>query len=174
MKLFLMAVIFIAFCIYVLAVGKPKITHVKRSLKINAKREEIFAIINDFKQWALWSPYEKDPQMSKVFEGSENGAGAIYKWSGDKNVGEGEITILETTPPNELIMKLHMIRPFDALNDVRFSIENDGADESLVTWELKAPASLFARVMANFVNMDKMIGGDFEIGLARLKAICEK
>jgi Polyketide cyclase / dehydrase and lipid transport len=175
MKFLFLLVVICAITIYLLALTKPKTTHCIRKIKIKSASKAIFDKINDFKNWDDWSPYLKDPNMVKTYSGAQMGIGAHYAWSGDKNVGEGEITITDTTPTSQICLNLHMIKPFEAQNNVVFNLtENENGDETEVSWELSAPAPLFTRVMSVFFDMDKMIGNDFEIGLLRLKQVVEK
>lgn len=155
------------------AATRPDTLHVERSIDIKARPEELFALVSDFRQWDAWSPYNKDPAMKKTYSGSASGKGAMYAWEGNKDVGRGEITITDTTPPKEIVMALHMIQPFEGRNHVVFSLDAKG-DDTTVTWTLEDKHTYFMKVMSLFLNLDKMIGGDFETGLARLKAVAEK
>lgn len=152
---------------------KPDTLHVERSIQIKAPPEKIFPLINDFHQWQAWTPYNKDPAMKKTYGGSESGKGAYYTWEGNQEVGQGEITIAETTPPNQLVFDLHMMKPFEGRNIATFTLTPAG-DATTVTWSLDDKQKLMMKVMSLFVNMDKMIGKDFETGLANLKQVVEK
>jgi hypothetical protein len=156
------------------AASKPDTFRVQRSTSIKAPPETIFPLINDFRQWASWSPYEhKDPAMKKSYSGAPAGKGAIYEWDGDKNVGKGRIAIAESTPARTVRLNLDMIRPFECHNVVVFTLE-PATGETNVTWAMDGANNFISKVMGVFLDMDKMVGNDFEAGLASLKAIAEK
>jgi carbon monoxide dehydrogenase subunit G len=159
--------------LFICASTKPDIFHVERSIDIKATPERIFPFINDFHQWDAWTPYNKDPGMQKSYSGSDSGKGAHYAWTGNKKVGQGEITITDTTPPNQLVFDLHMIKPFEGRNVATFSLIESG-DSTKVTWGLDDKHTLKLKVITLFLNLDQVIGKDFEVGLTRLKALVEK
>lgn len=173
LKIILIAVVVLLAIILIYASTKPDTLHVERAIDIKTSPEKIFLLINDFQQWVAWSPYNKDPAMKKTYSGSTSGKGAIYAWEGNKEVGQGKITIVDSTPPREIVMALHMIKPFEGHNHVVFSLDAKG-DTTTVTWTLEDKHTYFMKVMSLFLNLDKMIGSDFETGLARLKAVAEK
>jgi uncharacterized protein YndB with AHSA1/START domain len=156
------------------AATKPDVFRVQRSASIKAPPEKIFPLINDFRSWSSWSPYEhKDPAMKKTFSGAAVGKGAVYEWEGDKNVGSGRIEIADTAPPNKVSIKLDMIKPFAAHNQVEFRLEPRG-DVTDVTWAMNGHTPYLAKVMHVFIDVDRMVGQDFEAGLASLKSVAEK
>jgi uncharacterized protein YndB with AHSA1/START domain len=156
-----------------LAATKPNIFRVQRSATINAPPDRIFPHIADFRSWPAWSPYEKkDPAMKKTFSGAAIGKGAIYEWDGDKNVGAGRIEITEATPPSRVALNLDMWKPFEAHNQVEFTLQPLG-NATMVTWAMNGHTPFFAKIIHVFMDMDRMVGGDFEIGLANLKSIAE-
>jgi carbon monoxide dehydrogenase subunit G len=156
------------------AATKPDVFRVQRSASIKAPPEKIFPLINDFRSWSSWSPYEhKDPAMKKTFSGAAAGTGAVYEWEGDKNVGSGRIEIADTAPPNKVSIKLDMIKPFAAHNQVEFRLEPRG-DVTDVTWAMNGHTPYLAKVMHVFIDVDRMVGQDFEAGLASLKSVAEK
>lgn len=170
----LAAVIVIGIAIVlVLAAMKPDTFTIRRSLAINTPPERIFPLISDFKRWGAWSPWEKkDPQMKRSFSGPESGLGSIYAWEGDKNVGQGRMEIVEATAPGKVALKLDFIKPFEAHNVVTFALEPQGSATN-VTWTMTGPTPFFAKIFHVFMNMDRMVGGDMETGLAALKAAAE-
>jgi uncharacterized protein YndB with AHSA1/START domain len=168
----LVAILLIAI-VLIYAATKPDLFHVERAIDIKAPPEKIFGLINDFRQWDAWTPYNKDPAMKRTYSANTIGKGAHYAWEGNKDVGQGEITITDTTPPKEIEMELHMIKPFEGRNHVVFSIEAAG-DSTKVTWSLEDQHTYFLKLLSIFLNLDKMIGSDFETGLAKLKAVAEK
>ena len=173
--LIVVAVLVIAIGIVLaIAATKPDTFRVQRSASINAPPEKIFPHIVDFRSWAAWSPYEhKDPAMKKTFTGAASGRGAVYEWDGDKNVGQGRIEITEASPPSRVALNLDMLKPFEAHNKVEFMLLPQGG-ATVVTWAMNGHTPFFAKVIHVFFNMDKMVGGDFEVGLANLKAVAER
>jgi carbon monoxide dehydrogenase subunit G len=160
--------------ILIYAATRPDSFRVQRSASIKAPPEKIFALIDDLKAWAAWSPYEKkDPSMKRSFGAVTAGKGATYAWQGDRNVGEGHMEIVEAASPSKVLIKLDFVKPFEAHNNAEFILEPKG-DSTLVTWAIYGPSAYVTKVMGLFFNMDTMIGRDFEAGLADLKAAAEK
>lgn len=156
------------------AASRPDAIRVERSASIKAPPEKIFAQINDLRAWAAWSPYEKkDPAMKRTFGAVTAGKGAVYEWHGNKNVGRGRMEITETAQPSKIIIKLDFFEPFEGHNTAEFSMDRKG-DATTVTWAMYGPASFVSKLMGVFINMDRMIGADFEAGLANLRSITEK
>jgi len=157
-----------------IAVTKPDTFHVQRSASIQAPPAKIFPLIDDFKNWTAWSPYEhKDPAMKRTFGATVAGRGAVYEWDGNGQVGSGRITIVDTAPPSKVDIKLDMLRPIAAHNDVEFTLAPEGG-ATKVTWAMTGQVPYVAKIIHVFFNMDRMVGGDFETGLANLKRIAEK
>jgi carbon monoxide dehydrogenase subunit G len=170
------AVVIVVALVAVLAYAatKPDTFRLSRSTSIKAPPEKIFPFLNDLRSFATWSPYErKDPAMKRTFGGASSGKGATYDWDGDKNVGQGRLTIAESSPPSKVMMNLDFLRPWEAHNVVEFTLEPKG-DTTNVTWAMQGPAPYMAKVMHVFMNMDRMVGDDFEAGLANLKTLAEK
>jgi uncharacterized protein YndB with AHSA1/START domain len=160
--------------VLVFAATKPDTFRVERSMSIKAPPEKIFPYINDLHGWQAWSPYEhKDPAMKRAHSGAPAGKGAVYAWDGNREVGQGSIEITEATAPSNVRMKLDFVRPFEATNVVDFTLRPEG-DATKVTWAMNGPANFISKVMQVFMNMDRMVGTDFEAGLAKLKSIAEK
>jgi uncharacterized protein YndB with AHSA1/START domain len=160
--------------ILILALRKPDRFRVLRETSIKAPPESIFPLINDFHQWGGWSPYEhRDPAMKRTFDGADSGAGAVYAWDGDKNIGSGRMEILESAALSKIVIKLDFFKPFEAHNTAEFTMLPQG-DATHVTWLMHGPAPLMSKVMQVFMNFDRMIGKDFEVGLANLKKLTEK
>ena len=160
--------------ILIYASTKPDTFRVQRTASIKAPPEKIFPLINDFKAWPVWSPYEKkDPAMKRSYGAVTAGKGATYGWEGDKNVGQGSMEILEAAPPRKVVIKLDFLKPFEAHNIGEFILEPKG-DTTSVTWAIYGPAPYMSKVISTFVDMDNMIGKDFEQGLASLKTAVEK
>ena len=160
--------------VLVLATTKPNTLRVQRVISIEAPADRIFPLINDFHQWVTWSPYEnKDPAMKRTYGGADSGKGAVYTWDGDKNVGSGRMEILDTAMPSKILIKLDFFKPFEGHNTAEFTMLPQG-DVTRVTWTMTGPAVFMSKVMQVFMNLDRMIGRDFETGLANLKKLTEK
>ena len=160
--------------VLILAATKPATLRVQRSVSINAPPERIFSLISDFHQWVTWSPYEqKDPAMKRTYSGAERGRGAVYAWDGNKNVGSGRMEILDVSAPSKIVIKLDFFKPFEGHNTAEFTMLPQG-DGTHVTWLMHGPARFLTRLIQVFMNLDKMIGKDFEAGLANLKTLTEK
>jgi Polyketide cyclase / dehydrase and lipid transport len=164
--------------VLILAATKPARFSVLRATSVKAPPEKIFPLINDFHQWGTWSPYEnKDPAMKRSYSGAESGKGAVYAWDGNKNVGSGRMEILEASVPSKIVIKLDFFTPFEGHNTAEFTMLSQGDATNLttdVTWLMHGPAPFMSKVMQVFMNIDNMIGKDFEIGLANLKRLTEK
>ena len=160
--------------VLVLAATKPNKLRVQRAISIKAPPERVFSLISDFHQWLSWSPYEqKDPAMKRTYGGAERGKGAVYAWDGDRNVGSGRMEILEASAPQKIVIKLDFFKPFEGHNTAEFTMLPQG-DGTHVTWLMHGPANFMSRLIQVFMNLDNMIGKDFEAGLANLKTLSEK
>jgi hypothetical protein len=156
------------------AATKPDDFRVTRSARIDAPSEKIFPLIDDFHRWPSWSPYEvKDSAMKRTLSGATSGKGAIYEWNGDSNVGTGRMEILQSSPASKVVIKLDFIKPFEGHNVAEFTLEPTGSATD-VTWAMHGPTPFIGKVMHTIFDMDKMVGTDFAIGLANLKALTEK
>jgi len=152
---------------------RPTEFRVERTATMSAPAPVVFAQVNDFHQWEAWSPYAKrDPAMKKSFEGASAGVGAIYTWSGNHEVGEGRTTIIESRPSALIRIKLEFVRPFAGSSTAEFTFKPEG-ERTAVTWSLDGRNSFIAKAMGLVMNMDRMIGDDFEKGLAQLQSIAE-
>jgi uncharacterized protein YndB with AHSA1/START domain len=156
------------------AATRPDKFRIQRSTTIKAPADKIFPLINDYHRWTSWSPYEKlDPDMKRTYSGADSGKGAVYEWEGNSKVGQGRMEILETTSPSRVTIKLDFIKPFEGHSTAEFTLEPQG-DGTNVTWAMDGTNSLMGKVMHLFINMDNMIGKQFEEGLANLKTVTEK
>jgi len=154
------------------AATKPNTISYTRSTRIDTPPEKITPLILDFRKWPVWSPWEKkDPNLKRTFSGSASGVGAVYGWEGNKNVGSGRMEILEATP-RTIRIKLDFITPFKANNMAEFSFTPQG-NATDVNWVMTGPNLFIGKVMSVFMDFDKMIGKDFEAGLAAMKAAAE-
>lgn len=160
--------------VLILAATKPDVYTVSRSQIISAPAEQLHAIINTPREFERWSPYSpKDPQMTNNYSGPASGVGARNNFAGNNQVGSGSVEIIRSTVPSEVAMLLTMLKPFTAQNEVTYSIVPQGSSTQ-VTWAMTAKSPFFAKIISIFINMDKMIGKDFETGLVNLKAVAEK
>jgi hypothetical protein len=160
--------------ILTVAAGKPNTFSVERAISVKAPPEKIFPLINDFHQWVSWSPYEnKDPAMKRSYSGAESGKGAVYGWEGNSNVGSGRMEILEMSAPSKILIKLDFFKPFEGHNTAEFTMLPQG-DATNLNWVMRGPAPFISKLMQVFMNLDHMIGKDFEVGLANLKRLTEK
>lgn len=160
--------------ILIFAATKPDTFAVQRSISIKAPPEKVFPLINDFKRWDAWSPWEKkDPAMKRTYGPTTSGKGANYAWDGNSDVGRGSMDITDSVPPSKVALKLDFVKPFEGHNTVDFTLEPKG-EMTNVTWAMRGPAPFISKVMQVFCNMDTMIGKDFESGLANLKTAAEK
>jgi uncharacterized protein YndB with AHSA1/START domain len=168
------AVAAVAVGVMLFASTRPDTFRVERSILIAAPAERIFPLIDDFRQWAAWSPYERlDPAMKRNYSGAASGRGAAYAWEGSGKVGAGRMEIAQSTPPSKVSMRLDFAKPFEAHNIADFTLEPQGGT-TRVTWAMQGPSPFLSKVMQVFLDMDTMIGKDFEDGLANLKAVSEK
>ena len=160
--------------ILIYAATKPDSFSVQRSANIKAPPDKIFALIADLRGWSAWSPYEKkDPDMKRTFSGTASGKGAVYEWTGNKDVGQGRMEIVDAAAPSKITIKLDFLKPFEAHNTAEFTMVPTG-DNTTVTWAMYGPSPYVAKIMGTLFDLDKMIGNDFEAGLASLKSVAEK
>ena len=156
------------------AATKPDRGTTARSVTINAPPEKIFPLIDDLRSMNTWNPFVKtDPNLKGTYSGPESGKGAAYAFDGNKNAGAGHITITDSVPSSKVTMNLVMTRPFACDNIVEFTLAPAGSATN-VTWSMSGPAPYFMRVMGTLFNMEKMMHGTFDKGLAELKAIAER
>ncbi len=152
---------------------RPDTYHVERSTTISAAPEAVYAQVADFHKWEAWSPWEKlDPKMKKTYEGTQGSVGASYAWEGNDDVGAGKMTVLAVEPNKRFQVDLHFIKPFDSSAKNGFAFEASGK-ETKVTWSMDGTNNFISKAMCIFMDMDKMIGKDFEKGLADLKKVSE-
>jgi uncharacterized protein YndB with AHSA1/START domain len=160
--------------VLIYAATKPDTFRIQRAATIKAPPDRIFPLINDFRSWTSWSPWEKmDPNLKRTYSGAESGRGAVYEWEGNKKVGQGRMEIKDASPPSRVSIQLDFIKPFEAHNTAEFTLDGQG-DSTNVTWVMHGRQPFMFKVMTVFMSMDKMVGKDFETGLANLKAATEK
>jgi len=173
LKKFLIAIAAIIVVFVVVVALQPSEFRIVRSATISAPAPAVFAQVNDFHNWEAWSPWAKlDPAAKATFEGPSTGTGAIFKWAGNKEVGEGSMTITESRPSDLIRIKLEFLRPFEATNSAEFTFKPEG-NRTAVTWSMEGKNNFIAKAVCLFMNMDKMVGGQFEQGPAQMKAVVE-
>jgi uncharacterized protein YndB with AHSA1/START domain len=166
-----LAVLIAGFLIVVAA--RPNAFRVERSTTIAAPAEAIFGLINDLQSWASWSPYEKlDPNTKHKFEGPRQGVGASCSWAGNSKVGEGKMTIVESKPYERVTMRLEFLKPFKGTNQGQFTLR-PATNGVGVTWSMSGETGFICKMFSMFMNMDRMIGKEFETGLADMKRVAE-
>lgn len=172
-KIFLAIGLLVAL-ILIYAAFKPGDFRVQRTIAIQAPPENIFPLIDDFHHWPSWSPWEKlDPNMKRTLSGPLSGVGSIYEWDGNNKAGKGRMEITDSVASSKVGIRLDFIKPMEGHDAVEFSVQPNGNSTS-VTWVMSGPLTYPGKVMTVFVSMDKLIGSDFERGLANMKAAAEK
>jgi uncharacterized protein YndB with AHSA1/START domain len=170
----LVILLLLALVLVIFAATKPNEFTIRRSISIHAAAERIYALIADFRQWPKWSPWEAlDPNLKRTMSGMESGVDAIYEWDGNKKAGAGRMEIVQASPPSRIEIRLNFLRPFRAENKVVFTLIPAG-DGTNVIWEMSGVNNLGFKIMGILMNMDKLVGRDFEKGLAAMKAEAEK
>jgi len=171
-KVLIVLVVIIAALAVIIAM-QPADFRVSRSMTIAAPAATVFEQVNDFHKWDGWSPWAKlDPNMKQSHDGAPAVVGASYSWSGNDQVGEGRMTLTESRPSEMIRIKLEFLKPFTATNTAEFSFKPDG-NQTTVTWSMFGTNNFMAKAFGLFMNMDKLVGSDFEKGLAQLKAVAE-
>jgi uncharacterized protein YndB with AHSA1/START domain len=169
--LLILAVLLVVLLVSV--VLQPADFRIARSTTIAAPSATVFAHVNDFHRWEAWSPWAKlDPAMKTTYKGAPAGTGAIYAWAGNGKVGEGRMTLTESRPPELIRIKLEFFKPFAGTNTAEFTFKAGGGGTG-IEWTMRGRRNFIMKAMGLVMNMDKMIGGDFEKGLANLKALAE-
>ena len=157
----------------IVAATKPAAFRIERSMSIKAPPEKIFPLITNFHSWGGWSPWENiDPNLKRTYSGPASGKGAVYEWEGPK-AGKGRMEILDAPASSKVTIKLDFLKPFEAHNTAEFTLQSSGGTTT-VTWAMFGPQAFIGKVMCVFINMDKMLGKNFEQGLASMKTLAEK
>ena len=152
---------------------QPEDYKVTRSATFNAPPEKIFEHINDFHKWDAWSPWAKiDPAMKTTYSGPVSGVGSSYAWIGNNEVGEGKMTITQSHPNEDIAIDLEFIKPFAAKNVTEFTFKPEG-DKTNVTWTMAGQKNFVMKAFGMVMDMDKMVGADFEKGLSQMKTVVE-
>lgn len=156
-----------------IVVMRPSDFRVERSAMVSAPAPVVFAQVNDLHNWDAWSPWAKlDPAAKQTFDGPQAGTGAAFAWAGNSKVGEGRMTITESRPSELIRFRLDFVRPFAGTNTAEFTFTPRG-EQTAVTWSMSGRQNFMAKAFCMFMNMDKMVGGEFEKGLAQMKSQTE-
>jgi hypothetical protein len=154
-----------------LVATRPSRFHVERSARLDAPPHVVFSLINDFHRWPSWSPWEAlDPAMKREYSGAAQGTGAVYDWSGNDDVGVGSMRITDSEAPTSVTISLEFKQPWQATNTTLFSVAPE-AGGSTVTWSMDGENNFMFKAVGLFMNMDEMVGKDFEVGLANLQRV---
>ncbi len=174
LKKILIGFVLLVIVLLIVVAVQPSEFTVTRSTTVDAPPATVFEQVDDFHKWQAWSPWAKmDPDAKNVFDGPASGTGAKFGWSGNDKVGEGNMTIVESHP-NDLV-KIHLVfaKPFASENTTEFTFKPDEKQQTVVTWTMNGKKNFISKGMCLFMNMDKMVGGDFEKGLASMKSVAE-
>ncbi|HYE08149.1 MAG TPA: SRPBCC family protein [Planctomycetota bacterium] len=170
---FSLALVAIVVVLLVVIATRPATFQIQRAQTIAAPPAAVFAEVNDLAAWTAWSPWEqRDPALTRTYGATTAGVGATYHWRGNSDVGEGRMTITESRPAERIGIDIEFIKPFAARNRVAFDFAPAPAGAT-VTWTMSGEHNFMGKAFCLFMDMDAMVGGDFEKGLAQLKAVVE-
>jgi hypothetical protein len=173
LEIILIVVVVLIAAVLAFAASKPGTFRIHRAATMRARPEAIFPLINDFHRWGAWSPWEKlDPAMKRTFSGAADGKGARYAWEGNGKAGAGTMEITESSPSSAVTISLDFIKPFENHNTTEFRLSPAG-DSTNVSWDMYGPTPFMSKLMQVFMNMDSLVGKDFEAGLDNMKRIAE-
>jgi hypothetical protein len=171
-KILLALVVLVAALVAVVAL-QPAEFHVTRTATMAAPPPVVFAQVNDFRKWEAWNPWARiDPAMKHAYAGAPSGVGAVYTWAGNREVGEGRMTITESRPNERIRVRLDFVKPLAGTSEAEFTFRPEG-DRTAVTWSMRGTNSFLAKAIHLVMNMDRMIGGQFDRGLAQMKSVAE-
>ena len=169
----LILVAFATILFIIVAAMRPDDFRVSRTIKISAPASAVFAQVNELQKWDAWSPWAKlDPNAQNSFEGPPSGTGAVMRWSGNNKVGQGSMTIIESNPYDFISFKLEFLKPFATHNTATFTFNSEN-NQTTVTWCLYGKNNFMRKAVGLIMNCDKMVGEQFEKGLAALKSVAE-
>ena len=170
LPIILIAVAVIVALFVIIVATRPSDFRYTRAARISAPAEVVFAHVNDFHKWEAWSPWAKmDPNCKNTFSGPDSGVGATFAWAGNNKVGEGRMTVLEARPSELIRIKLEFFKPFKATNTAEFTFKPEGG-QTQVTWSMFGKCNFMSKAVGLFMNCEKMVGGQFEQGLANLNS----
>lgn len=168
-----LAILIVVFIVIVAM--RPGTFSITRTATIAAPPELVFEQVNDFHKWAGWSPWEKkDPAMARTYEGPPAGIGSVYRWVGNREVGEGGMTITESRPGDLVRIKLEFLKPMAATHQAEFTFKPQQGEKTNVTWTMSGTNGFMGKMFCMFMDMDRLVGSDFEKGLAGMKAVVER
>jgi hypothetical protein len=174
LKIAAIAVAVLVVAILLFAATRPGTFRVERTVNIEAPPEKIFPLIDELRNLEAWSPWEKvDPAVKRTYSGAAAGVGAVYEWTGNKDIGQGRMEIVESIAPSSITLKLDFVKPFEAHNILEYTLQTQG-DATKVTQAMHGPCSYMSKLIGVFIDTDRMIGDKFEEGLLNLKSIAEK
>jgi uncharacterized protein YndB with AHSA1/START domain len=166
-------VVLLVLALLAYAASRPDQFRIERRTRINATPDRIFPFLTDFKRWAAWSPWEAiDPNLTRRYSGAATGKGSVYEWEGNKKAGKGRMEIRETTSPSNVVITLDFIEPWAAHNTTEFTLAPSAGGTDVI-WAMYGPSLFANKLMGLFMSMDKLVGKDFERGLANLKQAAE-
>ena len=172
-KKILIVLVVILVVFVVIVAMQPATYRITRTAAMSAPPADVFAQVNDLHKFQDWSPWAKlDPGLKQTYDGSPAGTGAIYSWEGNKKVGAGRMTITDSRTNDLVSMKLEFLKPFASTATTEFAFKPEG-NQTSVTWSMFGENNFMAKAFCLFMDMDKMVGGDFERGLAQLKSLVE-
>jgi hypothetical protein len=152
---------------------RPSEFRIVRTATMRAPASAVFAQVNDFHKWQAWSPWaRRDPSMKQTYDGAAAGVGAVYTWSGHREVGKGRMTLVESRPGELIRINMGFLAPFAATSTAEFTFRPEG-DRTTVTWSMSGKRNFVAKALDLVMDMDTMIGGDFEKGLAAMQSVAE-
>jgi uncharacterized protein YndB with AHSA1/START domain len=166
-----LAIVIILFIVVI--AGQPDDFAVSRQTRISAPPDHVFALVNEVRRWEGWNPWSKvDPHCVMTYDGPPSGVGANYAWKGNSKVGQGRNTIVESQPNERVRFRLEFLKPFACTNQAEFTFQRQGV-ETVVTWTMSGKSHATSKVFGLLMNCDKMIGSQFDNGLAQMKSIAE-
>jgi hypothetical protein len=158
----------------ILASMQPDEFKISRSTTIHSTPTVVFEQVNNLRKWDSWSPWAKlDPNAKSTFEGPESGTGAVMGWAGNNQVGEGRMTITESRSNEFIQFQLEFLKPFETTNMSEFQFQAEGTNQTVVIWSMSGKNNLLAKAFSLFMDCEKMLGPQFDQGLAQLKAVSE-
>jgi len=170
----LIGVAIVVVILVIVIATRPSTFRIERSIKISAPPSSAFALVNDFHRWSVWSPWEKmDPNLERSYEGASSGQGSVYSWNGNKKVGQGRMTIEQSRENSKIVIKLEFLRPFKQTNTATFTFTPE-ADGTTVRWAMDGRNNFLGKTFHMLIDMDKMVGNDFERGLTAMKEQAER
>jgi Polyketide cyclase / dehydrase and lipid transport len=170
-KYILIAVAVVVVLLLIVIAAQPSDFRVTRTARLTAPVSVVYQNVNTLRKWDAWSPWAKiDPNAKSTFEGPESGPGSSMTWSGNNKVGEGRMTIIDSRTGERVQLKLEFVRPFKAVNTAEFTFKPEGG-QTVVTWTMSGKNNFMGKAIGLLMNCDKMVGGEFEKGLASLDSV---